>query len=276
MCNFAPVMMGPKWKVTAPGNLQTFEGSCLVIPCTFEYGNCSEESTPEKGIWFKKMDMEDRKDYGPGLELTPQWPQSPGDNCPLASFLVMQPVIRMEEVEVGSPATVTCSVNYTCSSDPPDLSWSHKQRGNASLVHSQDEGQWTLTSDLTFQTKDSDLDTWINCTAKYNTLPLLAHQAVMLQLGCSVPILYIIISVFTAVIVFLLAATLALWRYKSQKREVENKRESKQTEIPKNNKSSAKARRPDVLEQQVQLKAAPPQNVQDQKERFHRVLSEVL
>uniref|UniRef100_A0A3B1ISD9 Ig-like domain-containing protein n=1 Tax=Astyanax mexicanus TaxID=7994 RepID=A0A3B1ISD9_ASTMX len=219
LCSALPSAATVNWKLTVTNNIQAYQHDCVIINCTFEYNNCTEEqkkiqSTPEKGIWMKKEGMDVNlyhpnssqihSDFRGRTELLGNISQK---NCTLKInnlrktdagqyiFRVegittkggichyryieqpvklkvfnkdTRPVITMDEVKVGSLATVTCSINYTCVSNPPDLNWSHEQRENDSIYKNRHGDQWILTSILTFQTQESDLDTMINCTAKYN------------------------------------------------------------------------------------------------------------
>ncbi|XP_049336935.1 sialic acid-binding Ig-like lectin 13 [Astyanax mexicanus] len=237
LCSALPSAATVNWKLTVTNNIQAYQHDCVIINCTFEYNNCTEEqkkiqSTPEKGIWMKEM--ESVKVYHPNssqidsafrgrTELLGNISQK---NCTLkinnlrktdtGQYIFMvegktkntdrchyryikhpvtlhvdyndtRPVITMDEVKVGSLAIVTCSINYTCVSNPPDLNWSHKQRGNCSTGQNRHGDQWILTSNLTFQTQDSDLDTMINCTAKYKNLSSSGYEenkeSTLLKLG---------------------------------------------------------------------------------------------
>ncbi|MFT7800650.1 sialic acid-binding Ig-like lectin 6 [Arapaima gigas] len=77
------------------------------------------------------------------------------------------PVLNVTEVvQVGKNVSATCSVNHSCPSNLPSLTWN---RNGLVVVESRwlDGGQWTATSVLTFVPEVSDNRKHLECTADY-------------------------------------------------------------------------------------------------------------
>ncbi|KAJ8287649.1 hypothetical protein COCON_G00003080 [Conger conger] len=70
------------------------------------------------------------------------------------------------EVKAGEAVTATCTASHSCPTDLPHLSWSHT---GTPIVQSEalPNGQWRVTSKLTFTATPSDHGRHLVCTAQY-------------------------------------------------------------------------------------------------------------
>uniref|UniRef100_A0A4W5MC55 Ig-like domain-containing protein n=1 Tax=Hucho hucho TaxID=62062 RepID=A0A4W5MC55_9TELE len=194
------------WTVEVPSSVSGLQGSCIMIPCSFNYPEPDEKPSKLTGIWFK--DTHDTiyhpdsssiiKDYRGRTELVGDLRQK---NCSLridplhrsdkgpftfriemedhdkysyihdtVSIAVNSPdppsLSVREEVKVGEEVSISCSVSHSCPSDSPLLTWSHS---GTSSVQSQQltNGQWKVTSSLTFTPSSTDHNQSLVCTAEY-------------------------------------------------------------------------------------------------------------
>uniref|UniRef100_A0A6Q2ZAD6 Ig-like domain-containing protein n=1 Tax=Esox lucius TaxID=8010 RepID=A0A6Q2ZAD6_ESOLU len=193
------------WTAKVPSSVSGLQGSCIIIPCSFNYPepkpkpsrftgvwlkdshevvyhpdssrifkgyrgrttlvgdlwqkNCSLRITPlhlsDKGPFFFRIEMEDLNKYSyihAKVSIAVSSPDSPSLSV-------------KEEVKVGGVVSASCSVFYTCPSEPPLLTWSHTRTPS---IQSQQlvNGQWELTSSLTFTSTMKDNKALV-CTAEY-------------------------------------------------------------------------------------------------------------
>ncbi|KAG7469209.1 hypothetical protein MATL_G00126360 [Megalops atlanticus] len=72
-----------------------------------------------------------------------------------------------EHVKAGEAVSASCSASHSCPSDPPLLTWSH--RGTLTVQSEQlKNGQWRVTSQLTFTPTIADHNKNLTCTAQYS------------------------------------------------------------------------------------------------------------
>ncbi|KAG9334863.1 hypothetical protein JZ751_006340 [Albula glossodonta] len=72
------------------------------------------------------------------------------------------------EVSAGKAVTISCSVSHTCPSEPPQITWSHNGTLNIQSEQLQPpNGQWKVTSVLTFTPMIADHNKTLTCTAEY-------------------------------------------------------------------------------------------------------------
>ncbi|XP_056612030.1 myelin-associated glycoprotein-like [Triplophysa dalaica] len=77
------------------------------------------------------------------------------------------PTISVDkEVTSQKEVTATCAVSHSCPPDPPRLTWSHKGT-TKSPSQAQEDGQWKLTSSLTFTPSREDHNKPLNCSAEF-------------------------------------------------------------------------------------------------------------
>ncbi|XP_029593290.1 B-cell receptor CD22 isoform X2 [Salmo trutta] len=195
------------WTAEVPKSVSGLQGSCIVIPCSFNYPEPEEKPSEFTGIWFK--DTHDTiyhpdssniiKDYRGRTELVGYLRQK---NCSLridplhhsdkgpfhfrveikdqnkysyihdtVSIAVSSspdpPSLSVrEEVKVGEEVFASCSVSHSCPSDSPLLTWSHS--GTPSVQSQQlTNGQWKVTSSLTFTPSITDHNQSLVCTVAF-------------------------------------------------------------------------------------------------------------
>uniref|UniRef100_A0A4W5RKD8 Ig-like domain-containing protein n=1 Tax=Hucho hucho TaxID=62062 RepID=A0A4W5RKD8_9TELE len=182
------------------------QGSCIVIPCSFNYPEPEKKPSKLTGIWFK--DTHDTiyhpvssniiKDYRGRTELVGDlWqkncslridPLHLSDKGPFTFRIEMEdhnktaitvlfsllisgspdpPSLSVrEEVKVGEVVSAFCSVSHSCPSDSPLLTWSLS--GTPSVQSQQlTDSQWEVTSSLTFTPSSTDHNQSLVCTAEY-------------------------------------------------------------------------------------------------------------
>uniref|UniRef100_A0A671XJ31 Ig-like domain-containing protein n=1 Tax=Sparus aurata TaxID=8175 RepID=A0A671XJ31_SPAAU len=108
---------------------------------------------------------------------------------------VMTPVPT--EVDAGSTITVSCSVMHTCSSHPPEFSWSVSNVTSKVTDTSTEQGIWERTSTITFMVTGRDGVHSLTCTA---TFWRGKQQASSVELTVKVLIIIILAAVFGVVI----------------------------------------------------------------------------
>ncbi|KAM6910452.1 uncharacterized protein FYW49_012389 [Xenentodon cancila] len=99
------------------------------------------------------------------------------------------------EVDAGSTVTVSCSVNHTCSSHPPEFSWSVPNITSQVSDTLMSQGVWQRTSTITFMAPGGDGDKIITCTAIFwrerklaSSVTLFVKGTMMFQLRSSFPV----------------------------------------------------------------------------------------
>uniref|UniRef100_A0A673XGR9 Ig-like domain-containing protein n=1 Tax=Salmo trutta TaxID=8032 RepID=A0A673XGR9_SALTR len=179
------------WTAEVPVSVSCLQGSCIVIPCSFNYPEPENKPSEFTGIWFKDTyevsyhtDSSNITDYRGRTELVGNLRQK---NCSLRIdplhrmeahcyncchlFLILgspdPPSLSvMEEVKVGEVVSVSCSVSHSCPSDPPLLTWSHS--GTPSIQSQQQtNSQWEEKLTLTFRPSIADNNQPLVCTAAY-------------------------------------------------------------------------------------------------------------
>ncbi|XP_056613236.1 B-cell receptor CD22-like isoform X4 [Triplophysa dalaica] len=123
------------WHATVPKSVVGLSGSCVVIPCTYNYPSNGKTYTDLRGIWYKD---------------SPEVPRISVD----------------EEVTSQKEVTATCVVSHSCPSDPPRLTWSHKGK-TTSDSQPKEDAQLKLTSSLTFTPSREDHNKPLSCSAEF-------------------------------------------------------------------------------------------------------------
>ncbi|CAN9514364.1 unnamed protein product [Ophioblennius macclurei] len=129
---------------------------------------------------------------------------------------VMTPV--PEEVDAGSTVTVSCSVEHTCPTHPPEFSWSvptlTSEVSHASLTRSL----WETTSTVTFVAAGGDGVRSLNCTATFwrgqqqaSVVSLNVKGSLRYQLKTTAPV-FVPTSLLVLVIVVLAVLGVCIWR----------------------------------------------------------------
>ncbi|XP_061572527.1 uncharacterized protein LOC133428310 isoform X2 [Cololabis saira] len=117
------------------------------------------------------------------------------------------------EVDAGSTVTVSCSVNHTCSSHPPEFSWSVPDITSQVSDTLMSQGVWQRTSTITFMVPGGDGDRILTCTAIFwrekkqaSTVTLVVKGTMMFQLRSSVPV---VVPVSLLVLLLIIVASVS-------------------------------------------------------------------
>uniref|UniRef100_A0A8C4Z4G2 Ig-like domain-containing protein n=1 Tax=Gadus morhua TaxID=8049 RepID=A0A8C4Z4G2_GADMO len=218
--------------------------SCVVIPCSFQMPD--HLKTGLRGIWYNReggrvyhggqskvlthfkgrtkllgtvghgnctLEINDIKpfDNGPfcfrAEAVSGEAKYSFNDSC---VFIVMQERPRLTaaptDVDAGSVINATCSVNHTCPSQPPVLTWSHPTN-TAVIGHTwMGQGVWETSSTVTLIPEWGDGTKHLSCTATFSKRRV---QVAIVQFTLRSS-MHVTIPASVVVIVVLLAAVIAV------------------------------------------------------------------
>uniref|UniRef100_A0A669E083 Sialic acid-binding Ig-like lectin 14 n=1 Tax=Oreochromis niloticus TaxID=8128 RepID=A0A669E083_ORENI len=193
------------WTVDVPSSVEGLLGSCVVIPCTYNYPDITVHTFT--GIWRS----DDRVIYHPTQSNTVEkyrgrtkilgdlskkncslmienLQQSDGgpfffrielDGTNMFSYFSNKVSISMigepnptdffvqEEVKEGQTVSAFCSVSHSCPTYPPDFHWSHSGEQHFQTQKLQN-GQWKATSTLTFHSDRTDHNKPLQCRVTYH------------------------------------------------------------------------------------------------------------
>ncbi|KAK3560890.1 hypothetical protein QTP86_022886 [Hemibagrus guttatus] len=195
------------WNAEVPQSVVGLQGSCVVIPCQFRYPGPTKQASHYTGIWYTESnekvyhsttskissafqsrtsligDLSQRNcslkinplrhsDSGPftfRIEIEDFNKYTFGHNK--VSITIKdspeQPTLSTpEEINSGKRVTVTCSVFHSCPSEPPNFTWSHKGTVSSQSLQ-QTNGQWKMTSSLSFTPSKTDHKKKLTCTAAF-------------------------------------------------------------------------------------------------------------
>lgn len=195
------------WTAEVPSSVPGLLGSCVVVPCSFNYPEPKKKLSDLTGIWaieFSKMiyhpdesvviqDYKGRAqlvgnlvDNNCSLKIDPLHESDAGPfhfrieikdvdkysyvkkpvSIEIKNLADPPSLIISDELRAGKQFTASCSVTHSCPSDPPHLTWNHPL---IPTIQSQQltNGQWKMTSSLTFTPTKSDHNDPLNCTAAY-------------------------------------------------------------------------------------------------------------
>ncbi|KAM8827297.1 myelin-associated glycoprotein isoform 1-T2 [Synchiropus picturatus] len=193
------------WTATVPSTVAGLPGSCVVIPCSYNYPTAPETITKFTGIWRDKTShvvfhpdgskiqqgfknrtalLGDVSQKNCSLKVDPLRESDVGpfhfriEMAGYNSFSYMENVVSirmlsqlnpisftLEEVD-NKTMTASCSVSHSCPASPPVFTWSHSGLQH-SYPHLLSDGQWTLASTLTFHPTYADHRQTLQCTVTY-------------------------------------------------------------------------------------------------------------
>uniref|UniRef100_A0A3P8N5M1 Ig-like domain-containing protein n=1 Tax=Astatotilapia calliptera TaxID=8154 RepID=A0A3P8N5M1_ASTCA len=193
------------WTVDVPSSVEGLLGSCVVIPCSYNYPDIAahtftgiwriddqviyhptESNTMEKyrgrtkllGDLSKKncslmIENLQQSDGGPfffRIELEGPNKFSYSNNK-VSISMIGEPnptdFFVQEEVKEGQTVSAFCSVSHSCPTNPPDFHWSHSGEQHFQTQNLQN-GQWKATSTLTFRSDRTDNNKPLRCRVTYH------------------------------------------------------------------------------------------------------------
>uniref|UniRef100_A0A3B4UCQ6 Ig-like domain-containing protein n=1 Tax=Seriola dumerili TaxID=41447 RepID=A0A3B4UCQ6_SERDU len=190
------------WTIQVPSSVKGLPGSCVVIPCTFNYPDPDKVVTKFTGIWTDatshviyhpveskimqqyrsrtellgdvtqrncslKIDPLQQTDQGPfyfRIEIADYNNFSFKENRVSISMTERGPKLAFSTVE-GQTEVASCSVFPSCPTSPPVFNWSHS--GEQIQSPQFDDGQWKVTANLTFRPTYADHNKPLLCTVTY-------------------------------------------------------------------------------------------------------------
>ncbi|XP_077383627.1 myelin-associated glycoprotein isoform X2 [Festucalex cinctus] len=190
------------WTIEVPSSVKGLPGSCVVIPCSFNYPDPQKDINELIGIW---LEADNHLIYHPNGSKIKQLYQGRtelvGDvrqkDCSLKidplqnsdqgpfhfrvemkdfeKFSYLEKTVSIQMIPQLSPVNLTvtedmdhpivmasCSVTHSCPVSPPVIGWSH-------FGHQQfqtrplENGQWEATSTLTFHPASANNNTHLQC-----------------------------------------------------------------------------------------------------------------
>uniref|UniRef100_A0A3Q4GHY5 Ig-like domain-containing protein n=1 Tax=Neolamprologus brichardi TaxID=32507 RepID=A0A3Q4GHY5_NEOBR len=192
----ASSVVSSSWTAAVPSSVKGLLGSCVVIPCSYNYPEPSKSPQTFTGIWYNDNDqVVCHSDASQTLDQFRNRTKLLGDlskkNCSLMiddlqqsdggtfyfrieitdydkySYKNNKVSISVKEVKEGENMSVSCSVFHSCPTYPPSFIWSHsgEQHDQTQQLH---EGQWNSTSTLTFHPNRSDPNKPLKCKITYH------------------------------------------------------------------------------------------------------------
>ncbi|XP_028281301.1 myelin-associated glycoprotein-like isoform X2 [Parambassis ranga] len=195
------------WTVEVPSTVKGLLGSCVVIPCSYNYPSPQKTLTKFTGIWVdesknniyhpdvsrmqqkysSRTELGDVSHKNCSLKIDPLQQTDHGsfyfrieianfDNFSFANKKVTLQIIDQpdpvkfsmkEEIKAGETVSASCSASHSCPASPPAFNWSHpgeKRIQTKNLTN----GQWEVTSTLTFRSANTDHNKLIECIVTYN------------------------------------------------------------------------------------------------------------
>ncbi|XP_026039156.1 myelin-associated glycoprotein-like [Astatotilapia calliptera] len=192
------------WTAAVSSSVKGLLGSCVVIPCSYNYPDPKTNTTSFTGIWYNDNDQvvyhsDASQTPGQFRNRTKLLGDLSKKNCSLmiddlqqsdvgplyfrieikgydqysyknnkVSISVSQPDLSVqEEVKEGENVSASCSVFHSCPTYPPSFIWSHfgEQQNQTQQLH---EGQWNSISTLTFRPNRSDHNKPLKCRVTYH------------------------------------------------------------------------------------------------------------
>ncbi|AWO96814.1 putative sialoadhesin-like isoform 2 [Scophthalmus maximus] len=206
LCFNAVQTEASSWTINVPSSVKGLPGSCVVIPCSFNYPDPGQTVTKFTGIWTEetshiiyhpvqskivqqyrsrtellgdithknctlKIDPLQESDQGPfyfRVEIE-DFNQFSYKEHSVSISMIGNPnmaVLVKEELVEGQTVLASCSVSPSCPTTLPVFVWSHAGEVH---YHSQlDDGQWKATATLTFHPTKDDHNKPLLCTVRQN------------------------------------------------------------------------------------------------------------
>uniref|UniRef100_A0AAY4ESE5 Ig-like domain-containing protein n=1 Tax=Denticeps clupeoides TaxID=299321 RepID=A0AAY4ESE5_9TELE len=184
------------WSAEIPETVSGLLGSCIVIPCSFTYPTHNLKTSEIIAIWHtdsreniyhpekSKVDAKykgrtrllgDLSHRNCSLKIEPLKRSDKGpytfrveiEDKDKYSFKNSRVTAFERVISLNRLAQATCSVSHSCPANPPIITWSHS---GATVTHSEHltNGEWRMTSSLTFTPTRADHKVRLYCTASYS------------------------------------------------------------------------------------------------------------
>ncbi|XP_041844838.1 sialic acid-binding Ig-like lectin 14 isoform X3 [Melanotaenia boesemani] len=195
------------WTAQLPSSVKGLPGSCVVIPCSYNYPDTKNTISEYIEIWWDqkgniifhskeakihqryqsrvklvgdprqkncslKIEPLKADDTGPfyfRIEIKGYDSYSFKDKVFISMIHKPNPISFSvkEELKVGQSVSAACSVLHSCPASPPLFNWSHT--GELHFQSQQvGDGQWNNTSTLTFRPTHTDNNKPLQCNVTYN------------------------------------------------------------------------------------------------------------
>ncbi|XP_039972936.1 sialoadhesin-like [Xiphias gladius] len=206
LCVQAVLSEPSSWTINLPSSVEGLPGSCVVIPCSFNYPNPGKRVTKFTGIWTEetslivyhpvkskivqqyknraellgditqrncslKIDPLQQSDRGPfyfRIEIADHNNFSYKDNKVSITMIskLNIAVSVKEEIVEGETVLASCSVSPSCPTSPPVFRWSHSGKEHFHSLNF-DDGQWKATATLTFHPTRADHNKPLLCAIRH-------------------------------------------------------------------------------------------------------------
>ncbi|XP_061531795.1 sialic acid-binding Ig-like lectin 14 [Phycodurus eques] len=194
------------WTIEVPSSVKGLPGSCVVIPCSFNYPDPQKAIGEFTGIWLEAANhliyhplgsstmqeyhgrtelVGDVRQKNCSLKIDPLQPSDKGpfhfrvemkdyekfsykDNTVSISMTHTLSPVNLTVTENTDHPTVTasCSVTHSCPTSPPVFFWSHSGRQHYQ-TQPLENGQWQATSTLTLLPAHASNNTHLQCHVKF-------------------------------------------------------------------------------------------------------------
>ncbi|XP_056399883.1 myelin-associated glycoprotein-like [Hyla sarda] len=197
-----------KYHSEIPKTLWAIQGSCVVIPCTYNYSDPKISSENIRGIWYNTINENTKDEVFIKSKVPKNHTIFVGDlgdgNCSIKIHNVRpenskiykfrvemdhfkfsyNAIVRLtilddppspilvfpnDTIPEATNVTLKCSTTYTCSSDVADLVWSSPE-GHVIVTRTyQGEGVWKVESKLLFQASRDHDGVNVSCHASHHS-----------------------------------------------------------------------------------------------------------
>uniref|UniRef100_A0A8C2Z9Q9 Ig-like domain-containing protein n=1 Tax=Cyclopterus lumpus TaxID=8103 RepID=A0A8C2Z9Q9_CYCLU len=170
-----------QWLANVPARIPVVQGSCVVIPCSFNYPRPTSKQILNRWKGFWKDGKKFVSTTIPKWKLAEEYRRRTtflGDlaarNCSMLLDGVRNTDVGPFYFRIEMPhytsntqrLTAYCSVTHPCPTNAPEFSWS--QSGTASRRSKKlNTWQWKTISTLTFRLRPTTSNQTLNCTVRY-------------------------------------------------------------------------------------------------------------